>query len=105
MSIAESATRTMQKNDDTTASAVAPKRRKQPATSSAVSSSTAGYRNGIGAAQWRQRPRRSAKETTGMLSYAAISWEQVMQAERPLPTDRRSGTREATTLRKLPRAR
>ena len=37
-----------------------------------------------------------------MLSVAAISCPQLMQAERPSETERRSGTREAMTLRKLP---
>src|SRR5215203_232635 len=39
-----------------------------------------------------------------MLSYHAIGAWHDMQAERPVTTDRRSGTRAATTFRKLPSA-
>ena len=41
----------------------------------------------------------------GMLSRAAISVPQPMQAERGFEIERRSGTRAATTLTKLPNAR
>jgi hypothetical protein len=40
-----------------------------------------------------------------MLSVADSSWSQLMQRERLVPIGSRSGTREATTLRKLPTAR
>src|SRR3954452_23323188 len=53
----------------------------------------------------RQRPRRSAYETIGTLSYQAISCPQSMQAEPGVTRDRRSGTRAATTFRKEPSAR
>src|SRR5215217_1177334 len=39
-----------------------------------------------------------------MLSYHAIGASHDIQAERPVTTDRRSGTRAATTFRKLPSA-
>src|SRR6266568_255487 len=53
----------------------------------------------------RQRPRRSAYERIGTLSYQAISCPQSMQAEPGLTSDRRSGTRAATTFKNEPRAR
>src|SRR3954454_21215109 len=54
--------------------------------------------------QVRQRPRRSSQERTGTLSYHAICVPQDMQAERPVATERRSGTRATTTFRNEPRA-
>src|SRR6266849_6004944 len=53
----------------------------------------------------RQRPRRSAYESIGTLSYHAISSPQSMHAEPGLTSDRRSGTRAATTFRNEPRAK
>src|SRR3990172_3850468 len=53
--------------------------------------------------QCRQRPRRTRYETTGRLSYHAIVAEHAGHAERP-PSERCSGTRATTTLRKLPTA-
>src|SRR6267154_4563293 len=53
----------------------------------------------------RQRPRRSAYERIGTLSYQAISCPQSMQAEPGLTSERRSGTRAATTFRNEPSAR
>src|SRR3954467_9565572 len=55
--------------------------------------------------QLRQRPRRRSQDTTGTLSYHAISCSQTMQAEGGWTTDRRSGTRAATTFRNEPSAR
>src|SRR5919198_1698932 len=52
--------------------------------------------------QPRQRPRRTRYESTGTLSYHAIGVAQTRHAEPGLTIDRRSGTRAATTLRKLP---
>src|ERR671937_2010204 len=52
----------------------------------------------------RHRPRRTAYETSGTLSYQASSLPQLMQAERGLITERRSGMRVASTFRKLPTA-
>ena len=43
--------------------------------------------------------------SSGTLSYQAIGVEQAPQAERGCRSDRRSGSRAATTLRKLPTAR
>src|SRR5512132_4472895 len=68
-------------------------------------SSTAGSRSGIGARQTRQRPRRSAKDSSGMLSYHARTASHVMQADRDRTTGRRNGIRAARTPRKLPIAR
>src|ERR671932_735369 len=56
-------------------------------------------------AQVRQRPRRSAYETSGRLSCHAIGVAHDMHAEGGRTTDLRSGTRAATTFRKLPTAR
>src|SRR6266545_1720045 len=56
------------------------------------------------APQERQRPRKTAYDTSGTLSYHAISVPHVGHAERGLTSERRSGRRAATTLRKLPRA-
>jgi len=61
--------------------------------------------DGMCTPQARQRPRRSAYERIGTLSYHAISCPQSMQAEPGLTRERRSGTRAATTFRKEPRAR
>src|SRR5438034_6665848 len=55
--------------------------------------------------QERQRPRSTAYESSGTLSYQASSVLQLMQAERGRTTERRSGTRAATTFTKLPSAR
>src|SRR5690349_8688036 len=52
----------------------------------------------------RQRPRSTSQERTGTLSYQAISAPQAMQAEGGETTDRRSGTRAATTFRNEPSA-
>src|SRR5438128_329138 len=57
------------------------------------------------APQARQRPRSHRYETTGMLSRAASGVAHDMQAEAGRTTERRSGTRAATTFRKLPSAR
>src|SRR6266508_2953018 len=56
------------------------------------------------APQERQRPRRTAYETSGTLSYHAISEPHAGHAERGLTSERRSGRRAATTFRKLPSA-
>src|SRR5436190_22631792 len=99
------ATRAQQKSAATRASPENPKRRKQPDTRSAVAASTAGYFHGTAARHERQRPRRSAYESRGTLSYQAIAVSQLMQAEPGDTSERRSGTRAATTFRKLPTAR
>ena len=52
----------------------------------------------------RQRPRSTSHESTGTLSYHASSVPQLMQAEAGRTTERRKGTRAATTFRKLPSA-
>src|ERR1043166_4385563 len=54
--------------------------------------------------QCRQRPRSSAYETSGTLSYQRISCAHDMHADGGRTIDRRSGTRAATTFRKLPSA-
>src|SRR3989441_2665034 len=54
--------------------------------------------------QCRQRPRRRAYESSGTLSSRRISWPQDMQADGGRTIERRSGTRAATTFRKLPSA-
>src|SRR5204863_7736618 len=99
------ATSAQQKSAATRASPEKPKRRKQPDTRSAVAASTAGYFHGMAAWHERQRPSRSPYESRGTLSYQAIGVSQLMQAEPGETSDRRSGTRAATTLRKLPTAR
>src|SRR5205823_7271938 len=55
--------------------------------------------------QCRQRPCRRTKDRTGTLSYQASAVPHDMQAEPGRTTERRSGTRAATTFRKLPRAK
>src|SRR3989442_13929458 len=69
-----------------------------------VTASTSGYRQEIGIAQARQRPRRSAKESSGRLSYHAIGAPQPGHAEPGRQRLRRSGKRTITTFRKLPMA-
>src|SRR5207249_5192502 len=54
--------------------------------------------------QFRQWPRNTKYDTSGMLSRARISWPHDMQAEGGRTMERRSGTRAATTFRKLPSA-
>src|SRR5512133_2173886 len=54
--------------------------------------------------QFRQRPRSSAYETSGTLSCQRISCAHDMHADGGRTIDRRSGTRAATTFRKLPSA-
>src|SRR5436190_7190215 len=103
-SVTETATSEAQKTAATAASAVSPKARTQAPMSSAVTSSTSGYFHGIPVPQFRQRPRRTAHETIGMLSYHAIGASHSMHADPGCTMDRRTGTRAATTLRKLPKA-
>src|SRR6266480_7830899 len=54
--------------------------------------------------QVRQRPRSQSHESTGTLSRHASSVPQLMQADAGRTTERRSGTRAATTFKKLPSA-
>ncbi len=103
-SVTETATSVAQKNEATAASQVSPKARTHAATRSPVTSSTSGYFHGIVVPQERQRPRSMAHETSGMLSYQASVVPQLMHADAGFTTERRSGTRAATTLRKLPSA-
>jgi hypothetical protein len=56
----------------------------------------------MGAAQARQRPRRTRNERIGMLSYQVMAAPHPGHAEAGLHTLRRSGTRAMTTFRKLP---
>src|SRR5580765_4820120 len=104
-STAEIATSTAQKKEATAASQLSPKRSTHAAMRAAVVPSTSGYRQGIGAAQWRHFERSSANESSGTLSYHASGVAHAMQAEPGLTSERRRGTRAATTLRKLPNAR
>src|SRR5689334_6771440 len=68
----------------------------------AVASSTSGYWIEIGSPQFRQRPRSSSHETTGMLSYARMPLPQRGQRDRGRMTDCSAGSRTMQTLRKLP---
>src|SRR5215210_9037254 len=104
-SVAEIVTSAAQKNAPTAASQVSPKRSTHAATRSAVVASTSGYLHGIAAWQWRQRPRSSANESSGTLSYHASGVAHAMQADPGLTTESRCGMRAATTLTKLPKAR
>src|SRR6266704_2690916 len=70
-----------------------------------VSASTTGYRQEIDIAQARQRPRRSANERSGRLSYHALGVPQRGHAERGRQRLQRSGRRAITTFRKLPTTR
>src|SRR4051794_10893794 len=103
-SVTEIATSAAQNSEATAASAVSPNARTQAPMSSAVTSSTSGYFHGMDVPQCRQRARRSAQETIGMLSYHASGVSHAMHAEPGCTIERRSGTRAATTLRKLPMA-
>src|SRR5712691_3044412 len=103
-SIADTATSTQQKNAATAARAVSPNASTHPATSSAVTSSTAGYTSGIRTAQCRQRPRSTAYDTSGTLWYQRISCPHCMHADGGRMIDRFNGTRAATTFRNDPRA-
>src|SRR5436305_10666023 len=87
-SVTDTATSAAQKSVATAASGLGPNATRHAATRRAVTSSTSGYFHGIEAPQERQRPRRSAHETMGMLSYQAISVLHVMHADRGCTTDR-----------------
>ena len=102
MSITEIATSAVQKNAAIAASNVSPKARKHAATSSAVSSSTAGYCQPIACAQLRQRPRRSRYESTGMLSRGAIGASHDGQADGGWTIDRPSGSRDVDHVEEAP---
>src|SRR4051812_38871578 len=103
-SVAVTTTSAAQKIAAAAAVTVRPKAKTQSARSSAVTSSIAGSRGGIRVPQRRQRPRSSTYETSGTLSRRGIGARQPMHAEPGRTTDRRSGTRAATTPRKLPTA-
>jgi DNA-binding transcriptional regulator YhcF (GntR family) len=104
-SVAETATSAAQNTAATAASHVRPNFRTQPAISSAVTASTSGYRQGMVALQCRQRPRSTANESSGTLSYHASSALHDMHAEPGLTIERFRGMRAATTFKKLPIAR
>src|SRR2546428_11776270 len=70
-----------------------------------VSASTTGYRHEIDVTQARQRPRRSANERSGRLSYHAIGVPHRGHAERGRQRLRRTGGAAITTFRKLPTTR
>src|SRR3989475_11354033 len=89
----------------TTKRAVGPNTVYADRTAAPVTASRSGYRQEIGIAQARQRPRRSAKESSGRLSYHAIGAPQPGHAEPGRQRLRRSGRRTITTFRKLPMAR
>src|SRR5436190_7824403 len=89
----------------TTKRAVGPKAAYADRNATAVTASTRGYRQAIGIAQARQRRRRSANESSGRLSYHAISAPQPGHAEPGRQRLRRSGRRTITTFRKLPMIR
>src|SRR5262249_51075000 len=86
-------------------SGVGPNSTHARANNAAVTASTIGYRHGMGAAHARHRPRSSANESRGMLSYHVIGAPQPGHAERGAHRLRRSGRRAITTLRKLPSIR
>src|SRR2546426_1176341 len=98
MSAARSAAATMKR-------AVGPNAAYAVRNAAPVSASTTGYRQEIDIAQARQRPRRSANERSGRLSYHAIGVPQRGHAERGRQRLRRSGRRAITTFRKLPMTR
>src|SRR2546425_6251629 len=98
MSAARSAAATMKR-------AVGPNAAYAVRNAAPVSASTTGYRQEIDIAQARQRPRRSADERSGRLSYHAIGVPQRGHAERGRQRLRRSGRRAITTFRKLPMTR
>ena len=66
--------------------------------SSAVTSSTSGYRMEMRPPHERHRPRNHSQERTGTLSRAAIGSSQRGQALPGRTTDRPLGTRATTTL-------
>src|SRR5688572_8466864 len=70
--------------------------------SAAVVASTNGYRQGIGAAHARQRPRNTRNDTSGMLSCQAMALPHPGHVEPGIQRLRRSGTRAITTFKKLP---
>src|SRR5258708_39312737 len=57
------------------------------------------------APQLRQRPRSATYEKSGTFSYHASSRAQLMHADPGVTTERRKGTRAASTLRNEPSAR
>src|SRR5215212_10201980 len=72
------------------------------ANTTATSPSTSGYRAEIGSAQLRQWPRNRNHENIGMLSRALIWCPQPGQCDAGETIDSPRGTRQITTLRKLP---
>ena len=104
MSVTETATSAAQKNAAIAASNVRPKARTHAAIEQAVTSSTTGYLHGIATPQLRQRPRRRRYEITGMLSRGAIGVSHDGHADGGWTIDRPTGSRAATTFRKLPTA-
>src|SRR5437763_1951596 len=98
-SIAEMATSTTQKRAAIAPLNVNPKSSAQPATSSAVTSSTAGYFHGMVTPQLRQRPRSSRYERIGMLSRGEIGVSQAGHADGGRTIDRPAGRRDATTFK------
>src|SRR2546430_2507873 len=89
----------------TTKRAVGPNAAYADRNAAPVTASTTGYRHEIGSAHARQRPRRSANERSGRLSYHAIAAPQPGHAEPGCQRLRRSGRRAITTFRKLPTMR
>src|SRR5205809_1044593 len=78
--------------------------RNAPEKSTAVESSSRGYRGEIRDPQLRHRPRSTTQPRTGTLSLLAISTPQVGHRERGRTTDSPAGTRAVTTVMKLPSA-
>src|SRR5438132_1057789 len=89
----------------TTKRAVGPNATYADRNAAPVTASTSGYRQAISIAQARQRPRRSAKESSGRLSCHAIGAPQPGHAEPGRQRLRRSGRRTITTFKRLPMAR
>src|SRR5262247_4036081 len=97
-----SATRAADKTDLKTKSGDGPCRANSRANRAAVEASTRGYCGEMDAPQWRQRPRSSAYDTTGTLSYQAIGRPHAVQAERGRTTETRRGRRWMQTFTNEP---
>ncbi|MEQ1857903.1 MAG: hypothetical protein ABL963_15720 [Longimicrobiales bacterium] len=70
-----------------------------------VASSTSGYWMEMGVAHFRQRPLSTIQESTGMLSYQAISSWHLGHRERGVTTDSSLGHRSVQTFRNDPKRR
>src|SRR5437867_10416197 len=80
--------------------ALIPKRQNASVNNTPVTASTTGYCHEIGVRQYRQTPRNSAKERSGMASYPVMGNPHAEHAARGDQRLRRAGRRAIATVRK-----